>query len=154
MSDRDSRNDRPVEPAADRERSAERPTKPARSAAEWTTLLGSLLVVATLICAALYEHYRRDEPSGTWLDIQVMTQEAIVRGDQFYVPFVVTNRGTKPAEDVVVVFEVLDGESVVEESTIQVPFLANSGSAEGELVTTYDPAAYAIRARSAAMLTP
>jgi uncharacterized protein (TIGR02588 family) len=128
--------------------------RPPRSIAEWTTLLGSLVIIAILAGAALYEQFARDEPAGTWLAVDVDAAAAVKRGDQHYVPFVVTNRGSKPAEDVAVIFEISNGESVVEESTVQIPFLPNSGSVEGELVTTLDPATHAIEGRPAALLTP
>ncbi|MEA2510664.1 MAG: hypothetical protein QOJ59_151 [Thermomicrobiales bacterium] len=150
----DSRREPQDDRADDSDRGDDRQAPQARSAAEWTTLLGSLIVVAVLIGAAFYEHFGRDEPAGTWLAVELAPERSAKRGDQFYIPFVVTNQGTNPAEDVAVVFEVKDGETIVEESTIQVPFLANSGSAEGELVTSYDPAAYTIEGRPAALLTP
>jgi len=149
-----TRSDQNGNHAADGKPSEKRQTPRARTTAEWTTLIGSLAVVLALVGAALYEHFGQDEPSGTWLEVEVAPERAVQRGDEFYVPFVVMNRGSKPAEDVAVIFEVMDGETLVEESTIQVPFLPNSGSAEGELVTTHDPATHTIEARPAAILTP
>lgn len=128
--------------------------KTPRSSAEWTTLLGSLLVISILVGAALYEQFARDEPAGTWLEVDIDTAAAVKRGDQHYIPFVVTNRGSDPAEDVAVVFEISDGKTVVEESTVQIPFLPNSGSVDGELVTTHDPATHTIDGRPGALLTP
>ena len=125
-----------------------------RGTAEWATLLGSLVVIAILAGAALYEHFVRDEPAGTWLEVEVNADNAVQRGDHHYVPFVVTNRGSEPAEDIAVFFEISDGELVVEESTVQIPFLPNSGSVEGELVTTHDPATHTIEGRPGALLTP
>lgn len=141
MSERSTNQDQP--PAA-------RP----RSAAEWTTLLVSLTVVFLLVGAALYEHFGREEPPGTEIEVRVLSAEALLRSDLYYVPFKVINRGAAPARDVTVVFEVKRGEEVVEESTVLIPFLANSGSADGTVMTGFDPATHLIEARPATLLNP
>lgn len=125
-----------------------------RNAAEWITLGVSFLVVTLMVGTALYEHFAREEPPGSWILVEIDVARAVHRGDLFYVPFTVRNAGTAPAEDVAVVFAIKDGETVLEESTTTIPFLANSGSADGQLVTAYDPATYAIEARPATLLAP
>jgi uncharacterized protein (TIGR02588 family) len=137
-----------------RKRTHDRVSRTPRSTAEWATLVGSLIVITILVGAALYEQFARDEPAGTWLEVEIDAAAAVKRGDQYYVPFLVTNRGSDPAEDVAVVFEISDGDSVVEESTVQIPFLPNSGSVEGQLVTTFDPATHTIEGRPGALLSP
>jgi uncharacterized protein (TIGR02588 family) len=141
-------------PDQGRTQSSEQKSSRSRSTAEWTTLIGSLVVVALLIGAALYEHFAREEVPGTWISIDVATDEAVQRDDLFYIPFTAANRGTKPAEDVTIMFTIeRDGETV-EESTVTVPFLPNSGSADGELITAFDPATHQIEARPATLLSP
>lgn len=136
------------------EQAEQQPEPRVRSTAEWATLIGSLIVVALLIGAALYEHFAREEVSGTWISIDVAVDEAVQRDGVFYVPFTATNRGAKPAEDVTIVFTISGDGETVEESTVVIPFLPNSGSADGEVITAFDPATHQIDARPATLLSP
>jgi uncharacterized protein (TIGR02588 family) len=130
------------------------PTPRRRTAAEWTTLGVSAAIIAALVGVAVYEHLARAEPAGVRVSVRLETERAERRGEAYYVPFVVVNAGAEPAEAVSVAFEVRRGEEVLEESTIEIAFLANSGSEEGELVTRLDPAAHEIEARVGALLRP
>lgn len=125
-----------------------------QSMAEKTTLGVSMLVVAALVGAALFEHFGREEPAGTWVTVEVASERAERRGDRFYVPFAVANAGAEPAEEVEVVFEVTRGEEVLEESTTTIAFLPATGSAAGELVTEFDPATHGITARVGTLQGP
>jgi uncharacterized protein (TIGR02588 family) len=118
------------------------------------TLVGSLIVVALLIGAALYEQFAREEVPGTWISVDVAIADAVRRDDAFYIPFTAINRGAEPAEDVTIIFEIKSGDETVEESTVVIPFLSNSGSADGELITAFDPATHQIEARPATLLSP
>ncbi|MGH2558537.1 MAG: hypothetical protein ACRDJH_05690 [Thermomicrobiales bacterium] len=145
----------PDEPEPEtREDAEESGGSPARNAAEWITLLVSFLVVALLVGAALYEQLAREEPSGSWIAVELNLDQAVRRDDLFYIPFVARNAGTAAAEDVVVVFAIMDGDEMREESTTTIPFLPNSGSVDGQLVTAYDPTRFVIEARPATLLTP
>lgn len=112
------------------------------------------MVVAALVGAALFEHFARSEPAGTQVGVELAIDQAHRRGALYYVPYTVRNAGTAPAEAVVVVFEVRQGEEVVEESTAEIAFLPTSGSAAGELVTALDPATHQITARVATLQRP
>jgi len=125
-----------------------------RSAAEWTTLAASALVVALLVGAALYEHFVRDEPAGVRIAVEVALDQAEARDGVTYIPFTVVNTGRAPAENVVVLFEITLGGETVEESTADIAFLPTSGSVEGELVTALDPATHTVEARVATVQTP
>jgi uncharacterized protein (TIGR02588 family) len=125
-----------------------------RSIAEWTTLIVSALFVAALVGAALYEHFAREEPPGVRIAVELALDEADVRGGLTYIPFTVVNTGADPAESVVVLFEIKQGEETVEESTAEIAFLPNSGSADGELVTALDLGTHTIEARVATLLFP
>ena len=100
-----------------------------RTAAEWTTLVVSVVVTAVLVGVALYEHYSGDEPSGAWARVEVRTDGATRRGDRYYVPFTVANAGGEAATDVTVLFTVKQGETGCEESTADIPFLPVAGAA-------------------------
>ena len=125
-----------------------------RSGAEWTTLAVSAVVVAALVGAALYEEFARAEPGGTRLRVTVAVDSAEEREGAYYVPWTVENDGDEPAEAVTLVFTVKRGEETVEESSVDVPFLPTSGSAEGELVTAFDPATHTIEARVGTLQVP
>ena len=125
-----------------------------RSTAEWTTLMASALVVLLLIGAALYEHFLRDEPPGVHIAVELALDRVEERDGLTYVPFTVVNTGAAPAENVVVLFEIKQGDETVEESTADIAFLPNSGSADGELVTALDLATHTVEARVATIQIP
>lgn len=125
-----------------------------RSAAEWTTFAASVLVVAALVGAALAEQFLWREPAGVRIAVAVAPDRAEERDGLFYVPFTVVNDGADPATDVSIVFETRRGETVVEESTADVPFLPVDGDQEGELVTALDPATHEIVARVGTLQAP
>jgi uncharacterized protein (TIGR02588 family) len=138
----------------DGSRSGERERPKGRSAAEWTTLIVSVLVIAIIVGAALYEHFANGEPPGVQISVDVAIDRIDTRDGQNYVPFTVTNVGADPAQDVVVIFEIKQGDDTVEESTTDIAFLPNSGSVEGELVTALDLSAHTIEARVATFQIP
>ncbi len=125
-----------------------------RTAAEWTTFAVSVVIAAALVGVALYEQFVAKEAPGVRVDIELAVGRAERRDGVFYVPFEVANAGARPAENVVVVFEVKQGEETVEESTADVAFLPVRGAVGGELVTRYDPATATIEARVATLQTP
>ncbi len=125
-----------------------------RSAAEWTTLILSGLIVATLIGAAFVEYFWVDEARGVKLEVSLAQEQTRHLDDLYYIPFTGKNTGSDGAENVSIAFAVQDGDRTLEESTIVIDFLSNSGTASGELVTAYDPAAYDITARVSAFETP
>ncbi len=131
---------------------AKRP--PPRTVAEWTTLAVSVAVAAVLVGLALYEQFVDEELPGARVSIALAVEEAEERDGFFYVPFDVANAGAQPAESVVVVFEVRQGEETVEESTADVAFLPINGAVGGELVTRYDPATTTIESRVATLQIP
>lgn len=127
---------------------------PPRNSAEKVTLAVSLGVIILLIGAALFEQFGRSEPPGTLIEVELRVAEAVARDGFYYIPFEVSNAGTDPAQDVIVIFEVQQEGEMPEESSVTIPFLANSGSATGELVTTADPASAEITSRVATLILP
>jgi uncharacterized protein (TIGR02588 family) len=125
-----------------------------RNAAEWVTLAVSIVILAAFLGAALYEHFLLDEPPGAILRVELQLGEAERRGDRFYVPFEVTNSGGEPASDVVLLFEVRQGEEVIEESDATIPFLPSDGVESGEVVLMSDPAEYEVTAQVGNYLAP
>ena len=132
-----------------------RPERPGpRSTAEWTTLGISAVVVLFLVGTALAEVFARDDPTGAWISIDIALDEAEVRDDQTYVPYTVRNDGADAVTDIVVVFEILQGETVAEETTIDIPLLSSHGTAQGELVTALDLSTHIVEARVGAVQLP
>ena len=127
---------------------------PGRTIAEWSTFAISAVVTLALAGAALVEHFLLDEPPGTLLTVTVAADRATRQDDRYYVPFTVANAGDEPATDVTLVFEVRRGETVLEESTADVPFLPIRGSEDGQLVTSFDPASHEIAARVGTLQAP
>lgn len=125
-----------------------------RNLAEWVTLAVSIAIVAGFVGAALHEEFFHREPPGAIIRVALEIDQAERRGDRFYVPFDVANDGGAPAEDVTLVFEVRQGEQVVEESTAVIPFLPSDGEEAGEVVLTFDPARLEVTARVGNFLVP
>jgi len=145
--------DAPSEDGQDPEgATSEQPVR--RTTAEKVTLAASVVIVALLVGAALWEQFVLDEPDGSWVEVTVAVDRAERRGGLTYVPYTVANRGRDPAENVTVVFEFKQGEETVEESTADVAFLSNSGEVEGELVTALDLATHTIEARVGTLQVP
>jgi uncharacterized protein (TIGR02588 family) len=108
-------------------------TQPGRTRAEWTTLIGSCLVlalVASLVISQMVGTRQPAAPHGVISDVTT------VQG-QHHVAVDVTNEGDDTAANVQVSLEyVLDGEKVEADQTID--FLA--GGEEAHLVYVVDPA--------------
>ena len=125
-----------------------------RTVAEWTTLAISAVVVLALVGAALAEIFLRDDPSGPVVSIEVAVDRAEVREGLTYIPYEVRNDGADAATDIVALVEFLQGEQVVEETTIDIALLASHDVAEGEVVTTLDLASHTVEARISALQLP
>ena len=125
-----------------------------RTAAEWTTLAISAVVVLALIGAALAEIFLRDDPSGAVVTIEVAVDRAEVRDGQTYIPYEVRNDGADAATDIVAIVEFSQGDQVIEETTVDIALLASHDVVEGEVVTTLDLAAHTVEARISALQLP
>lgn len=136
----------------DRDRAEEGPE--GRTTAEWVTLGVSIVIVALMIGAAIYEHVARDEPAGVRVAVRLDLEGARERDGLTYIPWTVENTGRDPAEQVVIQFEIMLNGEPVQESTTDITFLPNGGRAEGELVTDLDLATHTISAHVATLQTP
>ena len=114
----------------------------------------SIVILTAFIGAALYEQFVNTEPAGAILRVELQLDQTERRGDRFYVPFEVTNTGGDPASDVAVRFEVRQGEEVIEESDMVVPFLPSDGVEAGEAVLMSDPAQFEVTAEVGNFLAP
>ena len=132
----------------------DREARTGRNRAEWVTLAISIVILAAFIGAALYEQFVNTEPAGAILRVELQLDQTERRGDRFYVPFAVRNTGGDPASDVTVLFEVRQGEEVIEESDTVIPFLPSDGQETGEAVLMSDPAEYVVSAEVGNFLAP
>jgi uncharacterized protein (TIGR02588 family) len=142
------------EPVEEHDAPTERETSHGRNVAEWTTLLISFAVVFATVSLALFEHFAREEPPGTWLTVELDLEQVVRRDALYYLPYTVRNDGSDAAEAVGIIFTVRAGATVLEEATTEIPFLANSGTADGVFVTSYDPASHTIEARPSILQIP
>ena len=125
-----------------------------RTTAEWTTLAISTVVVLALVGAALAEIFRRDDPSGAVITVEVAVDRAEVRDGQTYIPYEIRNDGADAATDIVAIIEFTQGEQVVEETTVDIALLASHDVVEGEVVTTLDLDAHTVEARISTLQIP
>jgi uncharacterized protein (TIGR02588 family) len=111
-----------------------------RSAAEWTTLAVSIVLILGLVALVTYVSMTGgdDLPS---VEARPLPAEMRHVGESYYLPVAVTNRGGHTAAEVVVQAELAgrDGSSQASEFTLD--FLAGGETREGTVVFATDPLA-------------
>lgn len=117
-----------------------------RSTAEKITTIISVLLIAALAGAILYEGYATGQSEPATLEVTVLSDQIEQRGGDFYVPVEITNDGDQTVEEVVVNIELLDGESVVDEAETVIATLGESETITAVLVVADDPAGLTIEA--------
>lgn len=118
-----------------------------RTPAEWVTLAISIAIVGSLVAIALIEEANRQDEVATSLAISFDMGATRWDGENYYVPFHVTNGGSQAVASADIWFEIYDGEALVETDEITVAFLPLQGRQEGVYVTARNPATHALRAR-------
>lgn len=121
-------------------------TTPGRTPVQIVTTALSILLIALLAGAILYEGYgdRGDNPARITVD--VLVDEAEQRGAEWYVPIVIRNLGDDTVEELVIAIEVTRGEEIVLESDTTIALLGESSEASAMLVLDEDPAGLTIEA--------
>jgi uncharacterized protein (TIGR02588 family) len=111
-----------------------------RSAAEWTTLAISIILIVGLVALVTYVSMTGGSEPPV-VEATPLSAEIRHEGESYYLPVAVTNRGGRTAEEVVVEAELTgsDGSSEVSEFTLD--FLAGGETREGSAVFTTDPLA-------------
>lgn len=115
------------------------PPQQDRTTAEKITTAISILLIALLAGAILYEGYATGQADPATLEVEVRSDEIEQRGDAFYVPVEIVNSGDETVEEVTVSIEVLDGETVVDEAETVIATLGEAESVTAMLVLTEDP---------------
>ncbi len=109
-----------------------------RSAAEWTTLTVSIILILGLLALVTYVSVT----GGNELPIveaRPLPEEIRHEGESYYLPVSVTNRGGRTAEEVLIMAELVTGDGSTEETEFTLDFLAGGETREGTAVFTTDP---------------
>ena len=122
------------------------PEDQGRTTAEKVTTAVSVLLIAALAGAILYEGYATGQADPAILEVTVLSAEIEQRGDDFYIPVEIHNDGDATVEEIAVSIELLDGESVVDEAETVIATLGEDERLTAVLVLTEDPAGLTIEA--------
>jgi uncharacterized protein (TIGR02588 family) len=111
-----------------------------RSAAEWTTLAISIILILGLLALVTYVSMTGgNEPP--IVEARPLDQEIRHEGESYYLPVSVTNRGGRTAEEVVIQAELAGSDGSSEASEFTLDFLAGGETREGTAVFATDPMA-------------
>lgn len=117
-----------------------------RTTAQRVTTIISVLLIAALIGAILYEGYAGPGDEPAQINVEVRQDQAEQRGEKFYVPIAVRNTGDETVEEIVIGVEVMRGEELIEETELVISELEEEAEVETILVLDEDPADLAIDA--------
>ena len=134
-SDADSESGRPQT----RERGRQDGTEQrGRSAAEWTTLAISIILIVGLVALVTYVSINGgNEPP--IVEAKPLPAEMRHEGESYYLPVTVTNRGGRTAQEVLIQAELVGSDGSSEETDFTLDFLAGGETREGTVVFTADP---------------
>jgi uncharacterized protein (TIGR02588 family) len=109
-----------------------------RSAAEWTTLAISMILILGLLALVTYVSITGgSEPP--IVEARPLPEEIRHEGESYYLPVTVTNRGGRTAEEVLIMAELVTGDGSAEETEFTLDFLAGGETREGTAVFATDP---------------
>jgi uncharacterized protein (TIGR02588 family) len=108
------------------------------SAAEWTTLAISSLIVVGLIALTTY-FYLTDTKAPTVVEVEPRLSETYQAGSRYYLPVTVRNAGGETGEEVRVRVSLTDRSGRQEAAEIMVTFLAGGGSSRAVAAFGSDP---------------
>jgi len=109
-----------------------------RSAAEWTTLAVSIVLILGLLALVTYVSMTGGDDLPI-VEARPLPAEMRHEGESYYLPVEVTNRGGRTAEEVVVEAELAGRDGSSEASEFTLDFLAGGETREGTAVFTADP---------------
>ncbi|MCA9880856.1 MAG: hypothetical protein KC442_23825 [Thermomicrobiales bacterium] len=112
------------------------------TAAEWTTLILSSVLIAAVVAAVVYLSVTRGDAPPAF---HTTLQPAEARAGRFYVPVTVSNTGDVPAQEIRVRVELRTGETI-EVTTFTIELLAAGASGQGTAVFGTDPAQGTVQA--------
>lgn len=112
------------------------------TAAEWTTLVLSSVLIAAVVAAVVYLSVTRGDAPPAF---QAALQAAEARSGRFYLPVTVTNTGDVAAREIRVRVELRTGDTT-ESSTFTIELLAAGASDDGVAIFSSDPAQGTVQA--------
>jgi uncharacterized protein (TIGR02588 family) len=116
------------------------PERRGRSAAEWTTLAVSIVLILGLLALVTYVYIGGgNEPP--IVEARPLLDEIRHEGESYYLPVEVTNRGGRTAEEVLIMAELAGSDGSAEQSEFTLDFLAGGETREGTAVFATDPSA-------------
>lgn len=120
------------------EAAAKSNSKKRRSFPERLSFAASILVLTALICLIIYQwKFVDDKPP---ILSVIVDQEIRSYGNQYYIPFTVTNTGGKTAKAVQVIAELqIQAENIQQTGEQQIDFLSGGETASGAFIFTEDP---------------
>jgi uncharacterized protein (TIGR02588 family) len=108
-----------------------------RSLAEWVTFSIASTILATVVGLVLYVWLsKKDQPP----IVSVTREEAIREVDgQFYVPFMLVNKGGETAESVHVIAKLKISDQIEESGEQEIDFLSGGEKQEGAFIFSQNP---------------
>jgi uncharacterized protein (TIGR02588 family) len=120
-----------------------------RSIPQVVTTSISLLLIALLAAAILYEGYASGESRPAEMHVTINPAAAEQRGEALYIPYTVENLGDETVEVVMVTFEARRGDEVLLETETTIDLLGERSTINGMLLleTSDDPATLHLEAQ-------
>ena len=112
--------------------------KRGRSAAEWTTLIASVVVVLGLAGLVVFDYFTRGTGPPI-IEIAPIMEEIRQEGESFYLPVEIANRGAVTAEEVVVEVTLRGADNSEETVSFTTVFLAGGETHHQTVVFRTDP---------------
>lgn len=128
-------------------------TGTARSAAEWTTLGISLVILLSIFGLVTSFAVSGDDQPAT-ISVEALTAEVRFDGGLYYVAVEVTNRGDHTVEDVVVEAELDTGSGTPITADFTIVFLAGGERVQGTFVFEEDPRQGELTAHAVSYIEP
>ena len=130
------------------------PTINRRSLPEFVITVLSVLVVCGLIAYALGQERQRRDADPANVNLVFDLANATSHAGTYFIPYQVSNDSSHAIDSADMVIEVLDGDQVVESSTVSLVSLPLDGRQNGIFASTYDPATHVIRSRLTSLVFP
>lgn len=131
--------------------SPERRRSKGRTAAEWATLIASMLIVGGLLVLVGAQYLGEQSPAA--ITVTPLLDETREESGVHYLPLEIRNTGERTAEDIVVRVTVREGDRE-ESAEITVRILAGGGTEEAVAAFTIPPTRGNVEARVVGYLRP
>lgn len=127
------------------------PRQPGTSTLEWIVAGISFLGLAAVLCYLLISAFTEDNGPAR---IEVHATGVTAMGDHFVVEFSAANLQGKSLAAVEIRGELMDGQEVVEETSVTLDYLPRSSERTAALIFSEDPARYELQLSAGGYVTP